>query len=314
MPFLRPFSGTRPGGPTTARLRWLRASIVVGTTTASLLAGAATALADHTPSGVTQSVTTTANATRPPSASLPNPAVINPSSVSIPPTGGQVPTASSSQTTYKTVWQSVSWSTAHVPSFSITPDGVIVRSLAPAPVAVEGVLSAPYHSQFDGTVWAEGNCGPTTLSMALGALNIDVDQLTLRGLANRQMGIVDPNDGTTWESLAYAAHAYGVSTEGLNVGKSYKTWTLEDLKAELAQGRPVMLLVRYWDLPDHVTSTYAGDHYIVVLGVDANGNIVYHDSATRGDGSYRKITQSQLIKAWTQPANGMVRTAMAFYR
>lgn len=314
MLFLRPFSGTRPGGPTTARLRWLRASVVVGATTASLLAGATTALADHTPSGVVQSSATTASVTLQPGATIPDLTVANPNSPSVQPATVLVPTNGPADTAYKTVWQSLSWSTAHVPSFTITPDGIVERSLAPAPVAIDSILSAPYHSQFDGTVWAEGNCGPTTLSMALGALNINVDQLTLRGLANRQMGVADPNDGTTWESLAYAAHAYGVSTEGLNVGKSYKTWTLDDLKAELAQGRPVMLLVRYWDLPDHFTSPYGGDHYIVALGVDANGNIVYHDSAMRGDGSYRKITQSQLIKAWTQPANGMVRTAMAFYR
>src|SRR5439155_18992192 len=106
------------------------------------------------------------------------------------------------------------------PSFAISPDGIIVRSLSPLPpVAQSGdVIPAPYHSQLDGTVWAGGNCGPTTLAMALGALGESADQLKLRDLANRQMGDYDPDNGTSWESLAYAAAQHGVTTRGLYAG------------------------------------------------------------------------------------------------
>jgi hypothetical protein len=74
-----------------------------------------------------------------------------------------------------------------------------------------------------------------------------------------------------------------------------------------------MLLVRYWDLPDHTASSYAGDHYIVALGFDANGNVVYNDSAS-SNGAHRTISPSQLLKAWSSPTVGLVRTAMAFTR
>lgn len=74
--------------------------------------------------------------------------------------------------------------------------------------------------------------------MALGALDVAADQIALRGLANHQMGSKNPGNGTTWESLAYAAHQSGVSTEGLTDGGTYRKWTLDDLKSELDLGPP----------------------------------------------------------------------------
>jgi LysM repeat protein len=184
----------------------------------------------------------------------------------------------------------------------------------PPPPSAPPLIHAPYYSQFIGSTWDQSNCGPANLSMALGALGIGVDQLTLRGLANRQMGIWDPSDGTTWGSLAYAARHYGVSVSGLHRGSRYRKWSLSDLDAELSQHHPVILLVRYWDLPDHYASSYGGDHYITALGYDRAGNIVYHDSAMHGDGSYRAISPDQLNRAWSHTSVGLVRTAMALHR
>jgi uncharacterized protein YvpB len=205
---------------------------------------------------------------------------------------------------------------AHYPSFTIDAEGNVRRSLSPfpPPPPPPTILDAPFHSQFDGTIWAESNCGPTTLSMALGALGVNADQIALRRLANAQMGISSPYNGTTWESLAYAAHVNGVKTEGLYNGQHYRSWTIDDLKNELDQGHPVVLLVRYWSLPDHYGSAFAGDHYIVALGFDQNGNLVYNDPAFYGDGSDRTISPSVLNRAWTNTAVGLVRTAMALYK
>jgi hypothetical protein len=75
-----------------------------------------------------------------------------------------------------------------------------------------------------------------------------------------------------------------------------------------------MLLVRFWDLADHLQSTFAGDHYILALGFDHDGNLIYHDSAMHGDGSNRTIGLAQLMKAWSEPSVGLLRTAIAFYR
>src|SRR5205807_1972625 len=116
------------------------------------------------------------------------------------------------------------------------------------------------------SVYAASNCGPTALAMALGALDVQTDQLTLRALASKQMGMDDPDNGTTWEALRYAAKANGVAGVGLYAGKNYRKWSIDDLKSQLSQGHPVLLLVRYWDLPDHLQSAYAGDHYVVALG------------------------------------------------
>ena len=186
----------------------------------------------------------------------------------------------------------------------------------PRPAPRPHIMSAPYFTQFDGSMWADSNCGPTSLAMALGALGVSVDQLTLRHEADVQMGRdAGPANGVTWEALAYAARANGVSTGGLFNGKNYRTWTTSGLKQEFAKGHPVLLLVRYWNLPDHVDSAYGGDHYIVGLGFDGDGNLIYNDPAFRvGSGADRIVNPSQLNHAWSVTAIGYVRTAMALYK
>ncbi len=202
---------------------------------------------------------------------------------------------------------------AHYPSFTIDDEGIVRRSLSPFPPP-PNIIEAPYYSQFDGTIWAQSNCGPTTLSMALGALKLNVDQITLRRYANNQMGMSDPNNGTTWEALAYAAEVVGAKVTGLYNGQSYRVWSIDDLKKQLDEGHPVVLLVRYWDLPDHASSAFAGDHYVVALGFDQNGNLVYNDPAFYGNGADRTISPAALNRAWTNTAVGLVRTAMALYK
>ncbi len=202
---------------------------------------------------------------------------------------------------------------AHYPSFTIDAEGNVRRSLSPFPPPPK-IIEAPYFSQFDGTIWAQSNCGPTTLAMALGALDLSTDQITLRRYANKQMGMADPNNGTTWEALAYAAQVVGAKVTGLYNGQSYRTWSIDDLKKQLDEGHPVVLLVRYWDLPDHASSAFAGDHYVVALGFDHDGNLIYNDPAFYGDGSERTISPAALNRAWTNTAVGLVRTAMALYK
>jgi LysM repeat protein len=208
-------------------------------------------------------------------------------------------------------------SSAHCPSFAIDDNGDVVRALAPCPPAVPpapAILPAPYHSQFDGSIYAETNCGPTALSIALGALHISVDQISLRRLANVQMGTSDPNSGTTWEALAYAAQASGIKVTGLyqGQGRVYRNWSIDDLKNQLAQGHPVLLLVRYQDLPGNAQSPLRSDHYVVALGFDQTGNLVYDDPAYyNGAGAGRVMSLDALNRAWSNTSVGLVRTAMA---
>lgn len=191
------------------------------------------------------------------------------------------------------------------------PSGPVMAPLSPPSLATP-IIQAPYLSQFDGSIYEQANCGPTALAMALDALGVPSDQIALRHLAEQQMGIDDPNDGTTWESLAYAAQVMGVQTSAYKNGKQYLAWSFADLRREFDAGHPVLLLVRYRLMPGHETSDYWGDHYVVGLGFDADGNLIYHDPATRdGSGAFRDISRTQLLNAWSDTAIHYVRSAMA---
>ncbi len=205
------------------------------------------------------------------------------------------------------------------PSFVLAGQTLRIGHASTASSAARGdsvkVLWAPYYRQFDGSIYAESNCGPTSLAMALGALNISAGPLTLRHLASRAMGFDNPYGGVTWEALAYAARVKGASVLGLYNGNRYRIWSVDALRQEFAQGHPVILLVRYRALPDHRTSSFWGDHYIVGLGFDAAGNLVYNDPAFHvGSGANRTISRTQLLSAWSSTAVGLIRTAMALAR
>jgi LysM repeat protein len=177
------------------------------------------------------------------------------------------------------------------------------------------ILPAPIYSQFDGTVWSGSNCGPTALAMALAAIGVNADQLTLRHQADAAMGSFDPDNGTSWQSLVFAATSSGAGTKGLVGAGGYRSWGIDDLKKELGLGHPVLLLVRYRLLPDHTDSSFGGDHYIVGLGFDQHGRLVYNDPAGNvAHGNHRRLTPDELMRAWSDTWAGQVRTAMALYR
>lgn len=194
--------------------------------------------------------------------------------------------------------------------------GQYLMLIAPRDLPAAGgsrLISAPFISQLDGSAYADSNCGPASLAMALGALGIKTRPLELRLLANRQMGRSVPSDGTTWESLAFAAQTRGADTTGLYDQHGYRAWSIDDLASEINNGHPVLLLVRYRSLPGHTTSRYFGDHYIVGLGFNDDGDLIYHDPAYPGDlGAKRSITRAQLQQAWSSTSVGLVRTALAF--
>lgn len=190
---------------------------------------------------------------------------------------------------------------------------------APAPALTVSLptlkIQAPYISQFDGTPYEQSNCGPTALAMGLRALGIQTDQIELRHLAAAQMHFDNPDSGTTWESLAYAAGRKGAKTSTLRQGKQYITWSFDDLARSFNAGQPAVLLVRYRWMPGHETSTYWGDHYVLGLGFDAAGNLIYHDPAMKdGSGAFRTITRDALLHAWNSTSVGLVRTAMAVWK
>ena len=145
------------------------------------------------------------------------------------------------------------------------------------------------------------------LTIALGALHISVDQISLRRLANVQMGTSDPNSGTTWKALADAGQASGIKVTGLyqGQGKVYRNWSIDDLKNELAQGHPVLLLVRYRNLPGNAQSPFRSGYYVVTSGFDQSGDLVYDDPAHyNGTGADRAISLDALNRAWSNTSVG----------
>src|SRR5207237_5831434 len=85
-------------------------------------------------------------------------------------------------------------------------------------------LGIPHRSQFDGTTYAQTNCGPTSLGMVLNAFGLaGYPSDALRGEVNRIMGNDDPNSGTSLPALATVAKRAGLTPLDLyRTGTGYK--------------------------------------------------------------------------------------------
>lgn len=132
----------------------------------------------------------------------------------------------------------------------------------------------PHRTQFDASVYAQSNCGPTSLGMILEAYGLkNYPNDALRGEVNRIQGNSDPNQGTSLPAIAAVAQRAGLYPVGLRT-----RWTVDDARASLKAGRPVIMLTRYADLPGN--GGYAGDtnHYIVLSGLSGD-QFIYNDSA-----------------------------------
>jgi uncharacterized protein YvpB len=183
----------------------------------------------------------------------------------------------------------------------------------PAVVAADvGVrqLDVPYRSQMDGSPDEDGNCGPATMAMVLGAYGQSVSNAEMRALVNDLQDTWGlEGAGTFIENLAIMGQirglrAWGLVPEPLTAlakppGKNtLRRWTLAQLRAQLDAGFPVVPQVRYRDLPGHEKSDYWGDHYIVVTGY-VEGAFIYNDPVDKYEpGFARRIPSAQLDKAW----------------
>lgn len=177
-----------------------------------------------------------------------------------------------------------------------------------------GRIWMPFRSQLDGSAAAGSNCGPATLGMLMSYFGEWWTTAGIRRSVNEYQGTWDPDAGSTWEAIAYAARKRGFQVLGLyNADGSYRRWTIDELVEQTKAGRPVMLLTRYWSLPGHGDSAWWGDHYIAFLGLTPTGDVVYHDAAFPDEesGAYRLMSQERLIRAWTRTATGLQYTAMA---
>jgi LysM repeat protein len=136
---------------------------------------------------------------------------------------------------------------------------------------------APYRSQLDGSPYAEANCGPTAVGMALDAFGVSLPPRQLRAEALDAQHMYGNGVGTLITALAQVVQQNGLAALGLrdDSGGLHK-WSLDDISSQVRQGHPVIAQVRYRSLPGRGGAYYFGDHYILVTGVVGAG-FLYND-------------------------------------
>ena len=160
-------------------------------------------------------------------------------------------------------------------------------------------LALPHRTQFDPSPFAQSNCGPASLGMILeayGLKNYPTD--VLRGEVNRIQGNNDPSQGTSLPALAAVAQRAGLYPVGMYSRPGvYARWTMDDVRASLKAGRPVIMLTRYGDLPGNGEYEPSTNHYIVLSGL-AGDQFIYNDSAyPQGRGAGLLISPETLKRA-----------------
>jgi hypothetical protein len=177
-------------------------------------------------------------------------------------------------------------------------DGAETEAYDDALAIVGGKVAVPYRTQLDGSRFAGSNCGPASLGMILDAFGVNKPTDELRYRSHTYQGTWGSWTGTALQHLARVAEDLGVPTRGLYDAGRFRAWSIADLRDELRQGHPVMILVKYRMLPGHLGSGAGDDHYIVLWDLDGD-DFIYNDPAfTRGrDGYARRISAASLEQA-----------------
>jgi LysM repeat protein len=174
---------------------------------------------------------------------------------------------------------------------------------------------APYRSQLDGSPYAEANCGPTTIGMALDAFGVSVPSRQLRASALDAQHMYGNGAGTLITALAQVVEQQGLSAYDLrDGGGGLHRWSLDEIRAQIQQGHPVVVQVRYRSLPGRGGVAYYGDHYILVTGVVGDGFLYNDPIDVDGLGWDRMINGTALRNAMNASAAGYAYTAFAVGR
>jgi len=161
-------------------------------------------------------------------------------------------------------------------------------------------LDVPFRTQKDGGAWERSNCGPAALGMVLDGFGI-VGQTTddLRYRSHTYQGTVGARTGTALQHVARVAEDFGISTHGLyNANGEFNRWSIDDIRGQLHQGRPVLPLVRLYLLPGNEDVGTRWGHYVLVTGISEDG-FFYNDplKPSAGEGLGRHISAGQLAMA-----------------
>ncbi|HEY3080319.1 MAG TPA: C39 family peptidase [Chloroflexota bacterium] len=222
-----------------------------------------------------------------------------------PPTEQSPPGAPPSQTPTLVAAVTPSPSPSPTAEPSATATAIVYPSFAPTHGAIKGrvqgtrlLLEVPIRSQFDGSEYQDSNCGPTALAMVLDAFAVRVRTPLLRNYANRLQGTTDPETGIALDFLSEIADEAGLRPLGLRRPGGYNAWTINQVRAEVSQGHPVITLVKMRLLPYFASSRSDADHYVVVVGLDG-GSLLINDPALPADAGFRRlVTPAELEAAW----------------
>jgi uncharacterized protein YvpB len=174
---------------------------------------------------------------------------------------------------------------------------------------------APYRSQLDGSPYAEANCGPTTLGMALDAFGVDVAPRQLRSEALDAEHMSGNGTGTLITALAQVAQENGLRALDMRGDDgSIRRWGLDDIRAHLQAGHPVIVQVRYRLLPGRGGAYYFGDHYILVTGMVGDAFLYNDPIDVDGLGWDRIITGGALSVAMNASDARYAYSAVAIAR
>jgi hypothetical protein len=177
-------------------------------------------------------------------------------------------------------------------------------------------LKVPYRSQLDGSSYAEANCGPTSVAMALSAVGRTESLESLRTAVLQLQDMNRCDDcGTFIQHLAKVAEMRGATTYGLRDDpETFHRWSLDEIRQQLRQERVVIPQVKFHFLPGRTKSPYGGDHYIVLVGLSGN-DFIYDDPIdSDGRGYGRLITAEQLQQAMTNATGDFAGAAFAVGR
>jgi uncharacterized protein YgiM (DUF1202 family) len=160
-------------------------------------------------------------------------------------------------------------------------------------------LPVPYYSQFDGSPYQAGNCGPSTLHMVLAAFGKNVPVSEIRRAANQIQGTTGwYSSGVAIDVLAGLAGDYGLVVRGLRGDGGYDRWSFDEVRQALRNGNVVVPQVHYASLPGHGGASRAIDHYIAITGYEGR-YFYYNDPAFSGGGGHGlAMTEDQLALAW----------------
>lgn len=195
------------------------------------------------------------------------------------------------------------------PTATPTPTMTTTPTITPTPTMTPLLLAIPYRTQAGSSEFARSNCGPASLAMVLTSYGARVTVDELRDRVNSfQDTWWDPESGTAIHVIAAIARQYGVRPLDLATNQGLKRWSLDDLRAHLRAGHPVIPQVWYAGLPGREKVSFRGDHYIVITGFQ-NDLFFYHDPVNDGPPN-RTMTSEQLMHTWSNSAAPM--TALAF--